>query len=436
MKHETGRSSKIVESDLELATILSLWAKNWKLLAGSALVFGVIAGAVSFFFIDRVYKSQATIFVASPTSSSRGGLAGLASSSGLEGLLSLGTDTNKDRMIAVLQSDHILFSVIHDLDLMAVYRPEDLKGSDKTRAIGRELLKVKIRDNTDIDSEGSAIRLSFRGPTPELSSKVVSTYLDNLRTFLSESLVTKSKRTEDFIHDRLSEAETGFEGAKNNYISLQKSKGVVRLSSQAGLALKTASELQARMIEKDIELELYRDILKDSSEVDRLESEKREIQKQITRLIEGNQLDLPIRGSGKRVKARVDLLTPLQKIPNLEAEFASAQAELSGQKLLVDSLRLQYEAARIETKRGEPSFEIIDSPRPVIVPDGPSHKLNATMGMIIGFILAVAYVFIGSGVYIGSKRKFPILKVNLLDAEIPPMPAPKDFGSDQPTYHA
>jgi len=428
---------KTSNRDLELAEILSIWTKNWKLLALSALGFGVIAGAVSFFFFKRVYRSQATVFIGSPGSSGIGGLAALAGNSGLGSLLNFGgADTNKDRMIAVLQSDQIIFSVIDDLDLMSVYQPEDAKGSELAKAVGRELLKVLVHDNTDIDSDGSVVKVSFRGPTPELAASVVGAYLENLKVFLSESLVTKAKRTEDFIKDRLSEAEKGLEDAKNKYIALQTNKGVIRLSSQAGLALKTASELQARLIEKDIELELYRDILKDSSEVERLAFEKKEIQRQIKLLVDGGQVDHLPSKPGQKTKARVNLMTPLRKIPNLEAEFAEAQAELSGQKLLVDSLRIQYEGARIETKRDEPSFEIIDLPRPIIIPDGPSHKLNVIFGMLAGLLIAGAYVFLGASVYIGSNRKFPVLKINPSDQAYPRVPVPTEFRNDPPTYHA
>ncbi|MGA0164856.1 MAG: hypothetical protein ACO3LE_11555, partial [Bdellovibrionota bacterium] len=225
---------------------------------------------------------------------------------------------------------------------------------------------------------------------------------------------------EVFVEERLAEAEADLKQAEEAYLDLQKEEGVVALPSQVSLALSTASQIRSNIIEKEMEIDLLKSIMKDSSEIQRLESEKAQLEAQLKKIISGKE------GARSKKNATPDILTPLSKSSGLEFQFANVEREYMIKTKIIELLTQQLEIAKIETKKNEPAFQVIDAPKVAVFASSPNKKLNTALGFVLGFILSAFAVLI-----LNQFQRLPpyitrVVHVNALVKKSPEMPRPHD----------
>jgi capsule polysaccharide export protein KpsE/RkpR len=208
------------------------------------------------------------------------------------------------------------------------------------------------------------------------------------QSFIEGRILTQARATEIFVGERLADARARLKELQNQFVDLQGSKGVVQLSSQSSLTLNQAAKLRARIMDKEIQLDLYKDVLRDSGELVRLKAEKDQLQAQLDSLMGGGA-----QRNGSRVKEKVmDVFTPLNLVPSMEKDFAAATLDHTTQAKLVELLQEQFELAKIDSKKNQPGFEVIDPPLVPMFPSGPNVKLYVVVGTLFGAFFSVVSV--------------------------------------------
>lgn len=385
-QYSVSKSRELKEVDeLDLRDLVLYLMGYWKLILGTAFGFAVIAALWSLFVMTPKYESYAVIAPSKAGGGER--MLSALEGAGLGSLLSM-SDLNEQltRYVEILGSRTLIRNMIREENLLdrfgvTIEDPESLEGR-KTF----EQLVNRLKGSAQVAFEPPVIRLAYVDPDPVLARDMVNLYIKHLQKFVSQNAVSEAKNAERFIAERIEEVEQSLQKAEAEYVKLHQKEGVFQLPTQLGFSLSTVSQLRAQLIEKDLEIALYRDVMKDAGQVELLEDEKKQIEAQIAKLIEGE------RAAGKPKHENV--LTPLKQGPSLSLEFADVERNYLAQVKILEILKQQYELARIESKKEEILFHVIDEAAVGIWPVSPRKKLNTALGFLLGIFLTVSILFI------------------------------------------
>lgn len=364
-----------------------LWAKK-RIIAGLALGSAILVGFVSFFILTPRYESIAVI-----TESKGPGLSGnlqaIANSSPFGMFLSQTAGQSQLMEYAgILKSRQLVASMIEKQNLLEKFNiPPGTTEKSKTLAI--EGLINRIRNSTNIVIEKIFLKVSYQNPSAALAKDVVTWYLDGLSEFIHKNMTTRARSSEVFIEARLKEVEGDLRKVETAFISLKKNTGVVQLPSQIELSLRTAAQLRYQILNKDLEISLFKNVMRESGEIQQLESEKKQLQAQLDKLIGAEGTKPRTSKSG-----RIDLLTPLSSGSSLEIEFSHVERNYLTLVKLAELLRQQLELARIETKKSEPVYQIVDAPVEGVLPVFPNKKLNVLIAFFFTLTVASSWILI------------------------------------------
>jgi uncharacterized protein involved in exopolysaccharide biosynthesis len=390
---------------IDLTPILRLLGKNFWLISIAAIATAALVGGYARFVMDPFYRLTAIITPQEPSDVS-GSLSRLVSSSPLSGFVNLGNGSDKVELYqGIMQGQSFIEAVAAEDDLYKDFGVQVINSEidplAKRRALveAGSLIKKNLRLKTN---ENQMLSIEYTDIDPDRAFKVSQSVLAALQNFISENSTSRAKNTELFIKERLDEYTTNLATAEDEFIKTLKNRGVVNFGGQLQLSLRTASELRTRLIEKEMEIELYRGLINDSSELRRLENQKAQIQSQIQRLMEGSEQSQS--GTSKAGKKQ-DLFTPLDRAGEIGAVVGAVQREYMTAMKIVELLRQQYELARIETKKEEPSFQIIDPPLYPLSPSGPNWKLYFLVTFLLAFFVFSVVVII-SGYFKKGPRSF------------------------------
>jgi len=388
--------SKTEEIDLgELGS--QLWTKRYSVL-GCALTMTIVAYIATRFFMTPMYESR-TVFVESADGAGSRKLDSIASDSTVSMLLNFATKaTSLNLYLQILKSHSFALGIVREKDFLEQFEGKlDGKTPLEIRQVEERVID-EIQKRTKIKADEGAVFLSYRDINPERSFQIINLYLNHLREFIRGSSITKAKNTEIFVAERLREIEATIKDLEENYLSQKKRRGVVLLPSQIGLSLSAASKLRSQILEKELEIDLYRSIMKNSDDVNRLQSEKAQIQSRLNDIVRG----IPVsRGEANRMadgtsKSNVELLTPLSQGTELEMEFSKIERHYGMMVKLSDLLRQHLELARIESRSSEMIFQVLDEPYPALGPVFPNRNLNLLVGFLIGAFGASVWVLFKS----------------------------------------
>jgi len=375
-----------VSEDVDLRQVVGLLWGNKGIIFGASFLAAVVGALISFFLLVPEFESRAVIMPVKDKGGSSGAdLMSLGASVGQ--IFNLGaTGSELTRYSEILKSKQMAETIVNELNLVGHYT----QGKENNSTISprdREKIVLGVREGLVITLEPELVRLAYRERDPKMAETIVKTFLDQLQHSIETSVVTRAKSTENFIAARLQEMEAQLLKSEDAYTALQQKKGILRVGNQLGYSLDTASQLRSQLIEKDMEINLYKNIMKDSAEIKRMEGERAQIQVQLDKLISG---------SGKPISKKMEIFTPLVEGPALEKQFANAEREYLAQVRLVELMRQQLELARIESKKSEPAFQVIDPPVLGIIPVFPKKKIITAICFLVGFVLSVLFILIAS----------------------------------------
>lgn len=379
---------KIENDEVEIKELVVLLFANWKQICITTFLFAGIAALWSVYILKPNYESYAVIMPQSEQSLSSA-VRGMSGGGGFFAqLANIGVSQDTVRYEQLLRSRTLLTALIEHKDLLNKLEVPFDPQNEYSKQRATEGLVRYLRGGTSVDVNGNVLRVGHQDTNPEISFTIVQGYLEQLNKSIQENSLTQAKSAELFIEDRLKEASENLEQIEKKYLALQQAKGVIELPSQLGLTLSTASNLRSQLIEKEMEIELFKNIMKDSSELQRLESEKQQIEAQLKRLVGMGKQG----GKNSKNRSDVEVFTPLGEGAVLSFQFGEAERQYLAQVRLVELLTQQLEIAKIETKKNEPMFEVIDAPIKATLPIGPSKKLITIVAGTLGFILACLFV--------------------------------------------
>jgi uncharacterized protein involved in exopolysaccharide biosynthesis len=338
----------------------------------------VVLGLVTFFWVfsSKPYFT-ASVKILPPRSRPTGAAAlmsqaGMSSESGnVFGSLETAVQakTSADLYTAMLQTRPILDAVVTRFGLLGMYHTQSmmiarnaLAGSTKVVPTKEGFIVVSV---TDLDRNHA--------------SDLANGYVLELRNFMRGLALSEASQRRSFYEGQLEKYKDDLANAELAFKKMQQNSKVLSVDAQMRALIEGASDVRAKMVAKEVELQSLRSYSTDSNpQVQIAERELAALRGQLSQMDVRNEPGFT--GVG------------LNNVPEAELNYVRASRELKYQEALYDLMVKQYETSRIDEARDAPVVQVIE---PAIPPErkaGPHVAITTLAGAAVGAFLGFLWV--------------------------------------------
>jgi uncharacterized protein involved in exopolysaccharide biosynthesis len=213
---------------------------------------------------------------------------------------------------------------------------------------------------------------------PNMPATIANALVSHLATYLDDATLTNSRQAREFVGRRLGDVELLLANAEAGLSAYKAEKGIVSLPEHIAATVARAATVQGRLFAKRIE--------RDALLAGRLPPGNVRMQA-VEGEVSGLETELwELEYGGGTFLAR----TGLADLPRVEVEYTALMRATTVAGTLHALLAQQYELAKIEEARDNPSFQVLDAAQPPARPHRPRHVANALIGSFLGSCLGLS----------------------------------------------
>lgn len=362
-----GKSQQNELSLIEYVKIISSRRKMIRNITGATMALSLIVS----FILPEYYESSALIIP--PQSSDQnmmslvmgqlGGMANIAS-----GLL--GTSSNADMYVGILNSNKISDDIIDKFKLMQIYNTEYRLDTYK-----------QLDKHVDISAgkKTGIITITVEDRDPKRSADIANEYVEELRKISAGLNMTNAGRNSNFLEGRIAKARIDLYQAEDRLKEFQAKHKAFDITEQAKGTIKGVSDLTAQLAIEEIKLNALRRTFTDSSQDVK---NQRLVVDQIKSQIAHFESKSP---SGSAVLS-------LGSVPELGQEYMHLMRNFKIQESLLELLTKQYEITKLGENNDVDSIEVI---QPARVPDKKS-KPKRVVVVALSTLIALFTSIVGA----------------------------------------
>ena len=356
-------SVSTMEDHIGFLDILAVLARSRRMIMLLTLA-SLVAGTLFSFLLKPNFTATALIMPPQQQSSLAGALMGqlgpLGALGGDSGGLSLGMRTPTDMYIGILESRTIADSLIQQFQLAAVYKRTHMEDA-----------RLALKSHTEIDSgKDGLIRIAVTDHDPNRASNIANAYVSELYRLNSNLAITEAAQRRVFFDEQLEEEKRALTAAEDDQRATQQRTGVIQLSGQAEMIIRSIAELRAQIASREVELQsMLTFATNQNPDVSRIQEEISTMRSQLSRL-ENDESRKTLPG---------DIAVPAGQVAEDSLEYTRKLREVKYHETLFDLLSKQFEAARIDEAKSAPIIRVIDHALPPDKKSGP-HRLLIVLG--------------------------------------------------------
>lgn len=379
LSEQVVRSAPEDETGLDALGILLLLFRRRRLI-GIVTLISLIVGGVTAIILKPNFTANAVIMPPQQSSYSSallGQLAPLASLGGSSG--ALGLKSPADMYVGILQSRTIADELISSFHLDKIY------GHTKMQAA-----RAALKSHSDIQAgKDGLIQISVTDHDPKRASDLANAYVSELYKMNANLAVTEAAQRRVFFDQQLEEERKALSIAEEGLRTTQQKTGLIQLSGQAEMIIRTIADLRAEIASREVELQSIRTFATEQNpDVTRLQQEISTMRAQLSKLENDQQ---------RRVEPG-NIAIPAGNVPEDSLEYSKKLREVRYHETLFDLLSRQYEGARIDEAKSAPIIQVIDHAIPPDTKSGP-HRMLILLGFgLVGFLISCVGVLIQAGV--------------------------------------
>ncbi|MBN2653481.1 MAG: hypothetical protein JXR63_13965 [Spirochaetales bacterium] len=373
-------------STISFLDILLVIAKRWKMIFFITFFSAIfIAGLMLAsklgspnFILPDVYSPDVKVMFRE--NSGAGGLSSLAGENAallsLAGLGEGSTSKKSDKAEVILYTRECLDIIIEKHNLIEYF---ELQESPAPKSAARALLKENI--NVDTDVKSSVMTIKYSDTNREFATMILQSLLNELERrykMFEDEVITET--IADLVQN-LENAERDFKEAQDQIIVFSQRHGIIDLEMQAEYQVREMAALKNQILSLEIEIDK---ILEYKSSSDPEVLQKRKELKQTKDL-------LSQRKTGFKEYSIDDI--PMQKLPEVAAEFKNLKAEVEAKSLVYYTLKSQLATSRIKLYSGSSSFQIIDNAEIPEIKSGPSRAKICILFVFAMIFLSIFLAF-------------------------------------------
>jgi capsular polysaccharide biosynthesis protein len=222
---------------LDLLTMLG--EEKWTVLA--VTVIATMIGVVMSLVATPIFRSTAVIMPAQQSGggSAAGALAQLAQVPGIGALGGLGGGKSSDQLyVALMRSQTIQDTLI---------KKHDLRKKWGSRSIEDARTSLSTAVSIGTDKQSGLINIVAKDPDPNFAAELANSHVAELHSMLERVATTEAQQRRMFYENQITKTQTNLSAAELRYRQAQESSGIQVTSMLAESALRTSTELRAKM---------------------------------------------------------------------------------------------------------------------------------------------------------------------------------------------
>ena len=370
-----------IESNPSLLPHLRLFWDNRRLLWRSAIV-GLLASVLIAFIIPVRYQSVTRLMPPDDQSSSGlGMLAAMASGSGAGGLAGMASDllgikSSGDLFIGILGSDTIQDDLIHQFQLMSVYRDSKIEDARKG-----------LSEHTGIsaDRKSGIISITVTDHDPKRAAAMAQAYVSELNVLVAQLSTSSARRERMFLEGRLQNVKADMDSAEQKFSVFASKNTAIDIPEQGKAMVDAAATLQGQLIAAQAELSGLQQIYTANNV--RVRAEQAHVEELQKKLNE-------VAGAGTQTDVESDnsLYPSIRKLPLLGVTYADLYRQTKIEETVYELLTQQYELAKVQEAKEIPTVKVLD---PAMVPTKksfPPRTAIVALGTMLSLTLAMTWI--------------------------------------------
>jgi uncharacterized protein involved in exopolysaccharide biosynthesis len=356
------------------------------------IAFTAISVVLAFIYALRqptLYTANALIMPPQAPMSQAGMLMGQLSSLGLGSGSGSGSGTS---LSILIKSQKIAYQVVDKLDLQSLFKAKNIEAARNTLSGS-----TKITTNKD-----GTILIEYTDKDPKIAALIVGTYIDELDRFNSKIAITTASRTRLYFEKQLKFANEELAKLELAMKESQKNTDLTPLEVQTGLMTNLIATLRGQITSKELELANLRSFATEENPQYRKTNLSLAILRaQLIKLESDNEVrdkdEDGIKGSAKT-----------------GSKFFNNMRDLKYQQALVESLKRQYDVARMDEAKDANLIQVINEPLVPENPSKPQRKFIMMIGTFLGLIIGIILAFIMNNLDAAKQNPQSAERLNLL----------------------
>jgi capsule polysaccharide export protein KpsE/RkpR len=296
----------------------------------------------------------------------------------------LGGDASGNALnyISILRSRTFSEEIVRRFDLINYLKIKDTAPLVIMEKAVQELNEEILFTGYDIDS--GIITITVETKNKQMSSDMANAYYTMLEEYFLNKKMSKGRERRIFIEKQITEFEENYQKLTGQLEDFQIEHKLVDLDSQKEAIIKLYSEIVAKKMETEIELNYSRKFLsEDSQQIKSLTERLKSINENIAKIEKGDSKIIP------------NYIVNIDSIPGLSNKFLQMSLNLEIQKMIVSFLYPQYEQAKLDELNDISSFELIDEAVPAGLRSKPRRArmviIACGLSIIISSLFAYTY---------------------------------------------
>jgi uncharacterized protein involved in exopolysaccharide biosynthesis len=351
--------------------------RSRRFILGLALAGAVIMAGVSF-LMPRWYRATTSIFPPEP-SMSMPMYAQLVQqlSAPLLGPVASGA-APETIYVEMLKSRTLGEQIIDEFGLMKAYKADRI---EEALDGFHSHFAFNLLDN-------GLLIFSFEDRDPERAAQITNRMTELLDQITRDLKIGRAARTRTFVEEQVKEREQLLAAAETELKEFQQTHNTVDIDEQLRSAMDLITELSARAIALETEMQIMEHYTSTSSEeYQRKQTEYREVVRQLTKL--------KSHGEGDKDMVR-SFIPTLDEVPEVALQYIRLRRAVEVQTAVYTMLINEYEKARIEEARDTPTIQVLDPAQAPTIRSRPQRKLVVLAGAMLGLGWATVIALVGA----------------------------------------
>lgn len=381
------------EDVFSLLDILVIIAKNRKLIILTTLIpfvfilflsiLSSILPANSFLnFFPNIYKPEVIVLLKKP-GENQSGFSSLLNNNELGSLVGIldgnnvgmGSSDLGELVKVLLKTNVIRDTIIEKYNFKDKYNVSKFVSSECRKKFDKNLL-------IDVDYESNTIHIAYIDTDPNFATNVLNSTVVELEKKVKQLYLEQTDEKKSFLDDQIKVKGAELNKLQNDMIEYQKKYGIIDVSTQAQKSVSFVAELEADIITKELNLKaLEKNSPYDKTSIEFLKSEITLTQRLVDELKKGG-------GDYSRT------FIPLDNLPELTKQYMNISKDLTIQSLILEMLKQQYEAVKIEESDKSQIFNILEEAEVPERKNSPNRTLILIIVVFTAFVISIIIAFV------------------------------------------
>ncbi len=370
---ENTPNSQIDDDEINLMDILLVIAKYNRFII-FLVVLSVMAAYVYALRQPILYSANVLIMPPKSAMNQTGLLIGQLSSLGLDS--GSGSGSGSGPSISVLiRSQKLAYRIVEKLDLQSVYKVKSLEAA-------RNVLTSAT--NVAVNKDGT-IFIECLDKDPKMTTLMAKTYIEELDKFNNTIAVTNASRTRLYLEKQLKIANLELANREVAMKESQKNTDLTPSEVQTGSMANLIVTLRGQITSKELELAALRAYATEQNPTYRNAILSLAVLRAQLQKLES---DNGVRGKDT---------SEIKGSSKTGSEFLNNMRDLRYQQSFVESLKKQYDIAKMDEAKDVNLIQVLNEPITPEQPSKPRRVLIVAIGALFGLFMGIVLAFILNG---------------------------------------